>query len=394
MQNNLLIKKQNLIFLSIYFFTLVSFVFYYFNSDLKNLTFLTDGYILGNDSVNYLNSALKLLSGNILDQDRYTTISYELFLALLIYFKFSLSDIIIVQIFMSLIAGYCLFKISEKVFTKSSGYICMTLFLIYMPLQKWNLYILTDGFCANFYVYTVYLIFFFEKKFSHICLLIFTIIILFFSRGHGMLILPSLIMARFLYQLKKERIKRVIIELIPVLITIIVFLYFIGNKPESSKMIKILFNKWENNEWGIIFGYTTNIDREILSKFYFPENLQYTIIDYFNIIKLNFFEYSKLFFLKIFYCLMRIRPFFSNSHNFYLLFFDIIFYSTFLLGFLKLKKFYLYKYLIFSIIFINLLFVGITFVDWDSRFSLYFLPLLMVFSSIGIDNKFMQTKLG
>ena len=51
------------------------------------------------------------------------------------------------------------------------------------------------------------------------------------------------------------------------------------------------------------------------------------------------------------------------------------------------------KYLIFSIIFINLFFVGITFVDWDSRFSIYFLPLLMVFSSIGIDNKFMRTKL-
>lgn len=393
MQNNFLIKKQNLIFLSIYFLTFVSFVFYYFSSDLRNLTLFNDGYILGNDSVVYVNSALKLLNGNFLDQDRYTTISYSLFLASLMYFKLSLSHIIVVQIFMSLIAGYCLFKILEKVFTKSSGYICMTLFLIYMPLQKWNLYILTDGFCTNFYIYTVYLIVFFEKKFTHICLVIFTIIILFFSRGHGILILPSLIMARFLYQLKKGRIKGVFIELIPVLISLIIFLYFIGNKPESSQMLKILFNKWERNEWGIIFGYTMDIDREILNKFYFPENLQYSIIDYFNIIKLNFFEYSKLFFLKIFYCLMRIRPFFSNTHNFYLLFFDIIFYIPFLFGFLKLKKFYFYKYLIFSIIFINLFFVGITFVDWDSRFSIYFLPLLMVFSSIGIDNKFTRTKL-
>ena len=387
------LEKKSLRFIFIYFLALISFIFYYFNSDLKNLTLLSDGYILGNDSVVYIDSAKEFLEGNFLNQNKYTYISYSLFLALLLFFKFNLAQIAIAQILMSLIAGYCLYKITKKLFNESSGYICMTLFLIYIPLQKYHFYILTDGFCSNFYIYSLYYIVFFKKKFINILLLLITVMILFFSRGHGIFIIPAIIMAYFFYLLKKKELKKMIILLIPSIIFSIIFLIFINNKQESSAVIEILFDKWQNREWGIIFGYTTDLDREILKKLYFPKNLDNTVGEYFNFIRINFLEYIKLFFLKIFYCLMRFRPFFSNSHNYYLIFFSIIFYSSFIFGVIKLNKFYFFKYLILSIIFMNLLFVGLTFVDWDSRFSIYFLPLILIFSSIGIDNNSINSKL-
>ena len=98
----------------------------------------------------------------------------------------------------------------------------------------------------------------------------------------------------------------------------------------------------------------------------------------------NFQEYFKIFFLKIFWLIARVRPYYSDLHNYYILFFNLIFYSGFIYGFLKRpKNNFSINFIIFYILLSTIL-VGLTFADWSGRYSLYFLPFIMIFGSYGI----------
>ena len=139
---------------------------------------------------------------------------------------------------------------------------------------------------------------------------------------------------------------------------------------------------------GIIWGWSLqNNERcrdsclgvELINK-----DFQNNIFDIFKFISINFVEFLKIFLLKVFWLLLRARPYYSDIHNYYILFFNVIFYTGFIYGFLKRPKNKFSINVILFFIFFSICLVGLTFADWSGRFSLYFLPLIMVFSSYGI----------
>ena len=112
-------------------------------------------------------------------------------------------------------------------------------------------------------------------------------------------------------------------------------------------------------------------------------NYQNNLLDILKFILNNFFEFFKIFLLKVYWLLLRARPYYSDLHNYYILFFDIIFYSGFIYGFLKRPKSNFSVNVILFFILLSIILVGLTFADWSGRFSLYFLPMIMIFSSYG-----------
>ena len=80
----------------------------------------------------------------------------------------------------------------------------------------------------------------------------------------------------------------------------------------------------------------------------------------------------------------RVRPYYSDLHNIYILVFNLIFYFGFIYGFIKRPKNNLSVNIIILFIVFSMILVGLTFADWSGRFSLYFLPLIMIFASYGI----------
>ena len=98
----------------------------------------------------------------------------------------------------------------------------------------------------------------------------------------------------------------------------------------------------------------------------------------------NFCEYFKIFFFKIFWLVARVRPYYSDLHNYYSIFFNLIFYLGFIYGFIKRpKNNFSIRFIIFFIL-LSMILEGLTFADWSGRFSLYFLPFVMIFSSYGV----------
>ena len=91
------------------------------------------------------------------------------------------------------------------------------------------------------------------------------------------------------------------------------------------------------------------------------------------------------FFKKVWFFLARVRPYYSDFHNFYLIVFNIIYYPLALYGLIKLKsKKLLGTILMYSLILFFTFTAGLTYADWDGRFSLYITPLFFIFTSIGL----------
>ena len=142
---------------------------------------------------------------------------------------------------------------------------------------------------------------------------------------------------------------------------------------------------------GIIWGWSLehnqiceNTEIPCLEIKFINNNYQNTIFGFLEFIWQNFINFFKVFVLKIFWLLARARPYYSDLHNLYILFFNLIFYPTFIYGFIKRPKNNFSSNVIISFIALSLILVGLTFADWSGRFSLYFLPLIFIFSSYGL----------
>lgn len=139
---------------------------------------------------------------------------------------------------------------------------------------------------------------------------------------------------------------------------------------------------------GIIWGYSFETNQicksSCLSVELINNNLPNTLLGYFKFVLINYIEYFKVFFLKVFWFLFRARPYYSDLHNFYILLFNLILYSSFVYGFMKKpNNLFSINCIVFYIL-LSMVLVGLTFADWSGRFSLYILPLIMIFSSYGI----------
>ena len=139
---------------------------------------------------------------------------------------------------------------------------------------------------------------------------------------------------------------------------------------------------------GVIWGWSFETNSHCLSSCLGVElinnNYQNNLLDVLKFIQINFFEYLKIFLLKVFWLLLRARPYYSDLHNYYIIFFNIIFYLGFIYGFLKRPKNNFGVNVTLIYILYSICLVGLTFADWSGRFSLYFLPLIMIFSSYGV----------
>ena len=135
---------------------------------------------------------------------------------------------------------------------------------------------------------------------------------------------------------------------------------------------------------GIIYGYTNEKNFMEYNQQIFEKN---DLISLIKFIEDNFYTFILAFFKKIYFYFFRIRPFYSDMHNLYIIIYNIIFYPLAIYGIFNCKqKKNLFFYFIISFIVIFSVTTGLTFADWSGRFSLYIIPFLFVFSSIGIDS--------
>ncbi len=371
--------NHNFYLFLIYFLWLIFLMVYFFFSAHVEAGALKNGVSYGSDSIFYLRESRNILNGDtsILKYKGY--FGYLLFLATFLYFELPLYYAVLFQVVLTGISALCLYKITQKFFCKSSGLICVALFLFYLPLQLRNFYILTEILFIDISIILTFFIVFFKKKFliPTISLLIFLISI----RPNGSLFLFSILASFFIYIVRDRKYFYLIFYLTLIIILSVPGVSFLNSYLAELNLIGAL-NR------GIIWGYSFETNQicksSCLSVELINNNFSNTLIGYFEFVLVNFTEYFKIFFYKVFWFVVRIRPYYSDLHNFYLLVFNIILYLSFIYGFVKRpKNLFSLNCIIIYMLFSTIL-VGLTFADWSGRFSLFIIPLIMIFSSYGL----------
>ena len=363
----------------IYFFWVLSIISYFFLNEFIKAGDLVDGVKLGNDSKFYLREAQNIINGESSILDYKSKFGYLLFLLPFLYLGLPLYSVVLFQILITSVAALCLYKITEKFFCKLSGVVCVGLFLLYFPLQIRNFYILTEILFIDISIILFFFLVFFKKKYLPfvIVLLLFLISI----RPNGIVFVFSMLISLFLFLIKNKKYLYLGIYLFLCCLILFPIINFLNAYLQDLNLIESL-NK------GIIWGYSFQTGKicksSCLSIELINNDFPNTLFGYFQFVSINFIEYFKIFFYKIFWMLLRARPYYSDLHNIYLLSLDLILYSSLLYGFImKQKNLLSLDFINFYILF-SIILVGLTFADWSGRFSLYILPFMMIFSSHGI----------
>ena len=359
----------SIIFIAYFFYILGIFLI---PDYIKGINFI-DGYLLGGDSYRYIDGAEKLINSELPTGKSSSYLGYILFISLFKYFELNLNYVVISQILLTILSSICLYKITKKMSSTYGGLFCISLYLFYFPLQIRNFFILTETLYICCIIFLLYFLFFFKKKF--IIILIFFIPFILTIRPHGIILVPSLFLAGFfwLYLTKEKKILYLMI------LTSSIFLYpfisLLNVYLENEKVIYKIIN------YGIIYGY--NSESNYLN---FKEQVDNNndILSLIIFIKENLNNFIISFYKKIWFFLIRIRPFYSDLHNLYLIFFNFIFYPLAIYGFVKTKikiKFSLIFMCIFVIL--STISAGLSFADWSGRFVLYIFPIFFIFAGIG-----------
>jgi hypothetical protein len=379
MNRNFKFNNHNLYLVLIYFFWAISILFYFLFNEYIKAGNLEDGVKLGNDSRFYLRESKNILNGWSSIFDYKSKFGYLLFLIPFLYFELPLIYVVLLQFLLTFIGSYCLYKITTKYFGKKSAIICLSLFLFYLPIQIRNFYILTEILFIDLSLILTFFIVFYKKQ--YIPVIIFLLAFLISIRPNGMLFLFSLMLCILFFLINHAKKNYIILFLAILLIMIFPTYYLINAYFENLNFIDSL-NR------GIIWGWsfennqickTSCLSNELINK-----NYQNSLLGYSQFVIANYYEYFKIFFFKIFWLIARARPYYSDLHNYYIIFFNLIFYLGFIYGLAKRpKNNFSIKFIIFFILF-SMILAGLTFADWSGRFSLYFLPFIMIFSSYGI----------
>ena len=370
------ISKNILYLIYIFYFVFIFLIFFYSERSISGVNF-SNGYLLGNDSFRYIDGANNILNFTVPDSNK--GISYLGYIFILVpfqYFKLDLTYVVIFQIFLTLISSYCLYKISKELSSPLGGIISLTFYLFYFPLQIYNLYILTETIFICTIIFIIYFIVFYKKKFLSI--LIFLLILFLLLRPHGILIIPIIVLSLGFWSII-EKDTKIFYALIFVLLIIAYPSFLLLNYYlETESMISQIANM------GIIVGYENPNN---LLNFTQPLNENNDLFSLLSYLKNNMVVFFESFYKKIYFFLIRIRPYYSELHNLYLILFNLLYYPLAIYGVLKFElKNKIYYYFMLLYIFVFTVSIGFSFADWDSRYSLYILPLIFIFSGVGFSH--------
>ena len=371
-------ELRNILVLSITFIITSFLVFAHFG--VKNVS----------DSHRYLNYASDLQAGFYYDKHNFWYIGYIIFILIVRTLTGSHNELILIMAqylysFVGLIFLYRTIGIVAPNKPLSPLIVCLLYFLTF-EIYIWNSYILCESFYYNNIVITLYFlavtIILKKVNLLNITLTAFFILLTFLSKPTGIVLGLSLGVTAFIMFWINSKTSKTTKSAI-LIGGISIFSILLNKMLETFLII-------ENYQLGeVVYGISTLPKREIYNALIVPVPELNTLptnfpplIEVFYFISSNIYYWSLLFFKKLYYFLMHIRPYWSLKHNIYNLTILAIIYTSTLRQIFHSN----FSLRIFSITYIGLhsLVVGITTVDWDGRFFLPLFPVLLILSAQGM----------
>jgi 4-amino-4-deoxy-L-arabinose transferase-like glycosyltransferase len=283
--------------------------------------------------------------------------------------------VVIVQVMLAMLAMLFFYKLASKLENPSIAFYSALLLSLFIPLQTWNFFLYSDSIFISLTIIYAYLIIKYgEGRAIASGILLLFLILLIFSRPHGLLFIPpTIVYLVFKKQPKSWRTFNIILCLL-----LVVLMYLLLN---------VAFTGGEDMDAMKPF-----IEEHIIC--FVPENPQGAALnvihsgnpvnDIFYYLFHNPLHFLKLTALKLFSFFNLTRPYYSTAHNVALAVVFIPLYFFAVVGILKTwRTFSNFRLYLFSLLVLYPL--GATFQcdDWHSRFTMVIFPYLILLACNG-----------
>ncbi len=347
------------------------------------MLFRSIGIKITADSPRYLNYAENISKiGFYYESHNFWYLAYVLLLWGLSYFSSSTVLIIIVQVILSGLTTFLVFKISFNLFKDYyAALIAVFAFIVYPDLLRWNFYVL----CESFYIFCLvscfYCLISHKKALNLLAYLL--ICFTFFCKPTGVALLFAFLISKFYFIFTNKN--KFYFFLIFIFISFPA--YFLLNQMLAT------FTLIETYQTGELVYDLHNFPDSFASKnlllidnkqLYVPPPSSKPLLRVLDFIFHNPFFAFKLVFGKLILFLCSLKPYYSLQHNLYI---AICLFPLYFFGFLTFFKTAIPKpiKLFFTLYFVfHALIVMFTIEDWDGRFIIPILPLIFIFGAKGI----------
>ncbi|HSY61964.1 MAG TPA: hypothetical protein VK796_08820 [Cytophaga sp.] len=281
---------------------------------------------------------------------------------------------IIFQYLLSLIATILFYHGLSNVFKNQQAAFFSTLLLIcYLPIQQWNRCLLTESVFISLILLFVWAFSIEKKSHKWLMLILISALATTVRPNGGILFLTctSIYGIQFIKQDKK----------ISILFTIVITITLLLLHSSTDTFYQFLLDSFNKGE--IICGYNhwtspykTNIQNDSSSG---------SIIKILELFFTNPVKSIQLFTGRFFALWSDVRFYYSPSHNLFIGLYLILAYAAAIIGFIQYRKAFAELALATSVYCgINSLLIMITYADWDGRFLAPLLPMIFIWSGLGI----------
>lgn len=313
-------------------------------------------------------------------------LSYVLFVSFFIKTGLGTEAIIFTQVVISYIALNCLYLLTYRISTsKITSFLTALIYIGWVEIASWNMYVLTESLFTSSIIIFLYLLSHnYSKKGSLLYLIPFFAFVV-FLRPMGITVLIAVAVYlyyhfdfRWKYQ---KRHKRLIITGLITLLLLAVIGYMEGNPSvdffyANGKTVwgADSFEQLKDNTWLVV-------DKQMISA---QKTSEYATISFIEFALNNYEFLTELFFKKTILFIAHIKPYYSLYHNVFIIITLLPIYCFSVYGLIQQKSNREIKYFTIALFVFNMLMTGFTVEAWDGRFLIPVLPLLFVYSAIGI----------
>lgn len=354
--------NKHIFFLAICWFLVNGFLFY------------SLGIKYAIDTTRFEAEATAWLNGHIEPSYRLWYSGYIAVLAICKSIFHSIYPSIIFQYLLSFVATIFFYKgLCKLLKNEQAAFFSSLLVLCYLPIQQWNTCLLTESIFISLILLFVWA-FSIEKTSRKWFILLLISILAATVRPNGGILLITCCAVYAIPSLQQNK------KLpIPFILYLIIALLILHSYTDTFYQFLLdSFNKGEiicgYNHWP--FPNKTNIPND---------NSSGSITKIIDLISSNPIKSMQLFLSRFVALWIDVRTYYSLPHNLFIVVYLFVAYATAIIGFIQYRKIF-YELALITLLYcgMNSLLVMITYADWDGRFLAPLLPMIFIWSGLGI----------
>jgi hypothetical protein len=359
---------------------------------IDTVLFYRNGVRVVTDSARYLEYASCLRNGFYVDPHNIWYVSYAIFIMVISLFSESLMTVVFVQFFLgifTLISIYytalTLFKNRNAAFLSSFG------FILFVEPSFWASYILPESLYISLCCFAFYFLSNLDQQERinplRIVITIIAVLVAGLTKPTGYALFIAAIAVILFKMFRHNKLSWLAIFLTLIIVAIAPLLL---NRMLATYLIRENYQKGE-----IVFEVSNYSDAEEASYLIVqpPAKLEVSentapLLQLIEVAVRHPVYFTRLFLAKIFFLFLHVRPYWSWLHNITVLAFLIPLYLFFFRGMKRDEVPLSFKTFVLTYLLIHAFGIGLTFEDWDGRFLMPMIPVLLMPAGLELARRF------